>query len=102
MGAKGLDNIDFRSEESLKTKLPKLYKLAVQEFLKLGQEKNEFQFKKCENAFDIIEVLYESSTLDFVLSVKGSERKGYRVLESNVSEALTDEELEELGYFWED
>lgn len=88
------DAIDFVSEETFKVKLRKLYKIVVNEGLRHNVDLTAFDFISCEGFNDIIDVNYTNYEKDFTFSARGSERKGYRVLNSSLDDALTEEEDE--------
>lgn len=90
--AKGLDNIDFVSEETFKQRLPKLYRLVVDEGLRSSVDLKTFDFISCQSIFDVVDVAYTNYSVDFDMSVRGSEKKGYRVLYTGVSESLHNED----------
>lgn len=86
------DDIDFVSENTFKVKLRKLYRLTIDEGLKHNIDLNYFDFVNCEGFNDIIDVYYTNYEQDFTLSVRGSEKKGYRVLNSVLDDSLTEED----------
>jgi hypothetical protein len=87
------DSIDFVNEGTFKTKLRKLYQIVVDEGLKHSVDLNDFDFISCEGFNDVIDVNYTNHIKDFSVSVRGSEKKGYRVLDSVLDDALTEEDL---------
>lgn len=98
MSKKGNDLLYFTDEAAFKERLPKLDQLVYEEGLRLGVDFNDFQFINCEGIFDIVDVRYSNGVDDFDVSVKGGERFGYKLLNSSISEALLDDELDD----WED
>lgn len=87
------DTIDFVDEGTFKTKLRKLYRLVADEGLKNSIDLNSFDFVNCEGFNDIIDVNYTNNIKDFSVSVRGSEKRGYRILNSVLDDALTEEDL---------
>ncbi len=86
------DNIDFVDENTFKVKLRKLYRIAIDEGIKHSIDLNEYDFVNCEGFNDIIDVNYTNHEKDFSLSVRGSERRGYRILNSVLDDSLTEED----------
>ena len=93
MGKGVYDDIDFISEQTFKQKLPKLYKLAVAQAFVCGVNIKDFKFVNCEGAFDVIDVTYTNYEKDFIFNVRGSERFGYRILTSDISESAYEPSL---------
>jgi hypothetical protein len=88
------DNIDYVDEGTFKQRLRKLYRLVIDEGLKHSIDLNDFDFINCQGFNDIIDVNYTNYEQDLSVSVRGSEKKGYRILNSVLDEALTEEDLE--------
>jgi len=88
------DDIDYVNEGTFKQKMRKLYRLVVDEGLKHKIDLNDFDFINCQGFNDIIDVNYTNYAWDLSVSVRGSEKKGYRVLTSTLDETLTDEDFE--------
>lgn len=86
------DEIDYVNEGTFKVKLRKLYKIALNEGLQHNIDLTAFDFISCEGFNDIIDVNYTNYEQDFYLSVRGSERKGYRVLNSTLDDVLIEDE----------
>lgn len=87
------DDIDYVDHGTFKQRLRKLYRLVIDEGLKHRIDLNDFEFLGCQGFNDILDVNYTNYELDFSVSVRGSEKKGYRVLSSVLDEALTDEDF---------
>lgn len=85
------DSIDFVDEGTFRARLRKLYRLTISEGFRNGVDLNEYEFINCEGFNDIIDVYYTNNVNDFNLSVRGSERNGYRILSSILDEALNEE-----------
>lgn len=88
------DNIDFVDEGTFKQKLRKLYRVVIEEGLKHSIDLNDFEFIDCQGFNDIIDINYTNYQKDLSISVRGSEKKGYRILNSILDDALIEEDLE--------
>jgi hypothetical protein len=86
------DDIDYVSEATFKQKLRKLYQIVIDEGLQHSIDLNDFDFINCQGFNDIIDVNYTNYEKDFSVSVRGSEKKGYRVLSSVLDDTIIDEE----------
>lgn len=81
-----MDDIDFIDESTFKRKLSKLYKLVVKEAIRLKVPIDTYEFVYCEGIGDVIDVQYTNNYFDFDMSVKGAEKRGYRILYSGKTE----------------
>lgn len=90
------DEIDFVSLATFRRRLPKLFRLVIEESIVHGINLDDFDFISCQNDFDLIDVSFTNHEQDFDVSVKGGERRGYRVLNSELTEVLD----ENKGEIW--
>lgn len=88
------DYIDYTNERTFKQKLRKLYRLVLDEGSRVYINLNDFSFINCQGYNDIIDINYTNYVKDFSVSVRGSEKRGYRVLNAVLDDALTDEDFE--------
>lgn len=88
------DFIDYVSERTFKGKLGKLHRLVLDEGFRHGINLNDFSFIDCQGFNEIIDVNYTNYNKDFSVSVKGSEKRGYRVLSAILDDTLTEEDFE--------
>lgn len=86
------DDIFYTKESTFKTKLRKLYQLVAAECRELNSDLNNFDFVSCEGFNDVIDVNYMNDDKDFTMTVRGSEKFGYRVLNSDISDALVEDD----------
>lgn len=86
------DDIDYVVHGTFKQKLRKLYRLVIDEGLRHSIDLNDFEFIGCQGFNDIIDVSYTDYIQDFSVSVRGSEKRGYKVLSSILDEALTEDD----------
>lgn len=88
------DFIDYVNENTFKNKLSKLYKLVIGEARIHNIDIKDFTFVNCEGFNEVIDVNYTNHIKDFSVCAKGSEKRGYRILDSILDDTLTDEDLE--------
>lgn len=88
------DSIDFVDERTFKQKLRKLYRVVLDESMRHSIDLNDFTFINCQGFNDIIDVNYTNDEKDLAVSVRGSEKKGYRILNSILDDTLTEEDFE--------
>lgn len=88
------DFIDYVNEGTFKQRLRKLHRLVVSEAFRHSIDLSDFDFVNCQGFNEVIDVDYTNNIKDLSISVKGSEKRGYRILSSILDDALTEEDFE--------
>lgn len=86
-----MEDFDFINEKSFRRKLPRLYKLIAAEGVRLGIGLDLYDFVYAEGIGDLIDIQYTNGEKDFYVSVKGGDRHGYKILYSNLTDAIDDD-----------